>query len=278
MEKIQSALAKARAQREDRGEVVQAQTGHQLPREPLTRNGDTSEIAAAWQALPEVTLDAALMKRNRIVAFQGGQDATAIDVLRTRILQQMRDNGWRRLAITSPTAACGKSTIALNIALSMQRLSALRTMLMEVDLRRPSMARLCGIKQDISFGQVLDGTRDFSDNALRYGANLVISSHNRPSRTTAEILAGPTVPNVLTAIEMEFAPDVVLFDMPPMLEADDMMAFARHVDCVLLVAGAESTTIKELDMCETDLATQTNVMGVVLNKCRYMGPEYGYYG
>ena len=68
----------------------------------------------------------------------------------------------------------------------------------------------------------------------------------------------------------------MLFDMPPMLEADDIMAFARHLDCVLLVAGAEKTTIKQLDMCETELASQTNVMGVVLNKCHYIGSEYGY--
>ena len=68
----------------------------------------------------------------------------------------------------------------------------------------------------------------------------------------------------------------MIFDMPPMLMSDDMMAFARHVDCVLLVAGAESTTVKEIDICEQDLASQTNVMGVVLNKCRYMGSEYDY--
>jgi Mrp family chromosome partitioning ATPase len=64
--------------------------------------------------------------------------------------------------------------------------------------------------------------------------------------------------------------------MPPMLGSDDMQAFAGKVDCVLLVAAAESTTIDEIDRCERDLASQTNVLGVVLNKCRYTHAEYGY--
>ena len=95
-------------------------------------------------------------------------------------------------------------------------------------------------------------------------------------RDAAELLNGPSVPSALADIEARYEPDMMLFDAPPMLVTDDMMAFARHVDCVLLVAGAETTTIKEVDLCERELATQTNVMGVVLNKCRYMGPEYGY--
>jgi protein-tyrosine kinase len=57
-----------------------------------------------------------------------------------------------------------------------------------------------------------------------------------------------------------------------------MMAFAAKVDCVLIIAVAEQTTTKEVDICEQELARQTNVMGVVLNECRYMGREanYGY--
>jgi len=64
-----------------------------------------------------------------------------------------------------------------------------------------------------------------------------------------------------------------------MLVTDDMMAFAGEVDCVLLVAAAEASTIKEVDTCERELAAQTNVLGVVLNKCRYTdrGAGYGYY-
>ena len=61
-----------------------------------------------------------------------------------------------------------------------------------------------------------------------------------------------------------------------MLVSDDTMAFVGQVDAVLLIAAAEATTVKEIDACERELDSQTNVMGVVLNKCHYMGAEYGY--
>ena len=299
MEKIQSALAKARAEREAQteGQTVEgtvAEAPKPNPTEAMDRSrperasiqetpqqGPTSRpvsasVEATWKALPLINIKPKLMKRNRIVALQGGQEAVGVDMMRTRALQQMRDNGWRRLAITSPTAACGKSTIALNLAMSLQRQSDLRTVLVELDLRRPALAKMLGIKEDLSFAHVLEGTRTFAENSLRHGPNLAVSTNQRPWRDAAELLGGTTVADTLADIEETYAPDVMIFDMPPMLVSDDMMAFARHVDCALLIAGAESSTVKEIDICETDLASQTNVMGVVLNKCRYMGEEYSY--
>lgn len=279
MEKIQSALAKARSEREGKAPapdtaarpVPQAQM-----QPPPAAAAPVAEVTQAWKALPPLELNGAQLKRNRVMALEGGRDSTDIDMMRTRVLQQMRDNGWRRLAITSPTAACGKSTIAMNLALSLARQTDLRTVLMEMDLRRPSLAQMTGITRDISFAAVLEGTQAFAHNTLRYGENLAVSCNQRPWKNPAELLGGKQIPDVIAAIEEVYAPDVMLFDTPPMLATDDMMAFARHMDCVLLVAGAESTTVKEIDMCERDLASQTNVMGVILNKCRYMGAEYGY--
>ena len=284
MEKIQSALAKARAERDAKSAdgtsaSAQAETAVKVRAEPAPKAASTApstSVVEAWKALPLLKIQPKLMKRNRIVALQGGHEGAGIDMMRTRVLQQMRDNGWRRLAITSPTAACGKSTIALNLAMSLQRQADLRTILVELDLRRPALAKMLGITENLSFAHVLEGTRHFAENALRYGANLAISTNQRPWRDAAELLGSAHVPEALSEIEATYAPDLTIFDMPPMLVSDDMMAFARHVDCVLLMAGAESTTIKEIDICETDLASQTNVMGVVLNKCRYMGEEYGY--
>ena len=77
-------------------------------------------------------------------------------------------------------------------------------------------------------------------------------------------------------MKADLNPDTVIYDLPPMLTCDDVMAFLPNVDCVLLIAGAEISTVDEIDRCENDLAQQTNVLGVVLNKCRYAGEEYGY--
>ena len=63
--------------------------------------------------------------------------------------------------------------------------------------------------------------------------------------------------------------------VPPMLVNDDTLAFLHNVDAAMLVAAAGSTTISEIDACERELAAHTSVMGVVLNKCRYTGRDYG---
>jgi Mrp family chromosome partitioning ATPase len=315
MEKIQSAIAKARATREGRlaeetgtapdattqiapggaAAVPGTTTGAQptLPGAALPDPGPSSDaglsemglsagaragssIDAAWKALPLLKTDTGLMRRNRIVAFEGGHEAATFDVMRTRLLQQMRANNWRRVAITSPTMGCGKTTTCLNLAFSLARQSDLRMVLAEVDLRRPALSRILNIKTDQSFARVLDGSGRLADNAMRYGSNLAIASNHAPYRNPAELLHGPTVGPALAALETQYQPTMVLFDMPPLLAGDDVLAFIGYVDCVLLVAAAETSTIEEVDTCERELAAHTNVLGVVLNKCRYPDRRYGY--
>ena len=231
------------------------------------------------------------MRKTRIVAMTGGADAVPFDMLRTKVLQQMRANGWKRLAFTSPTPACGKSTIALNLAFSLARQAELRTILCELDLRRPMLKTILGLAGSKSgaaksvaakslpppsFSAVLEGRADFADVAVRYGAGLAVAVNDGPVRQAAELLQSSSVPAALARVEALYAPDLMLFDMPPMLVSDDVMGFMGQVDAVLLVAAAETTTTKEIDACERELAGQTNVMGVVLNKCHFMGREYGY--
>ena len=124
---------------------------------------------------------------------------------------------------------------------------------------------------------VLHGTRPVAENFVRYGDNLAIGTNAVGVRNSSELLLSAATAQGVAALKAAFLPDVILYDLPPMLMSDDVMAFVPHLDCVLLVAAAEKTRLDEVDKCEQDLAEQTNVLGVVLNKCRYMGEDYGYY-
>ena len=296
MEKIQDAIAKARAvrgrdqsaPRQSLAPEAKAAPGPEakaVPGPEATQTAgadpilDPARIAAHWAALPAFAPKAAHLQRNRIVAFTPGREATAFDVIRTRLLQQMRTNGWRRLAITSPGPGCGKSMLSLNLAFSLGRSADQRTLVIDMDMRRPSMGKYLGIAQEFNMARVLEGTAAFADNALRYGKNLAFAPHSGAVRNSAELLQSTQAAAALDEISAAYDPTIMIFDMPPMQAGDDVMAFASRVDCVLLVAAAEETTIKQVDLCERNLATQTNVLGVILNKCRYMGDEdsYGYY-
>lgn len=281
MEKIQAALAKARASRlakmnpeMSKETKLSATLSASSAAERLANR--RLAIAQRWNDLTPTAFQPDVMEKNRISAFRGGAEATHFNVLRTRVLQQMAENNWKRLAITSPGPGCGKTTLTLNLGFSLARLPDLRTLLCEVDLRRPAMQKMLGQQRDHSFADVLSGEAQLDNHAMRYGTNLAIASNRTSVHSPSELLQSDTVPAVLDRIQAEYDPSVWIFDLPPMLVSDDALAFADRVDCVLLMAGAETTTIKQLDKCERDLATRTNVMGIILNKCRYMDREDTY--
>jgi Mrp family chromosome partitioning ATPase len=277
MEKIQSAIAKARAARDSQQDPAAAEAPKNVAPHPRPVSQDRLAVQQTWAGLPVFSPEEAVLKRNLIVTYSGEPGARDFDVLRTRILQQMRANNWRRLAITSPGPGSGKSTLALNLAFSLARQPDQRTILAEVDMRRPSLAKTLGLRRAQRFDKVLSGEETFSDQAVRVGDHLAIITNERPVHGAAELLQSDATGYALDQIQEIFNPTIMLFDMPPMAVSDDAMAFLGYVDCVILLGAAGQTTVKQIDACERDIATQTNVMGVVLNKCRYLEDNEDYY-
>jgi Mrp family chromosome partitioning ATPase len=274
MERIQAAIQKAK---EARGTLPPA-----APPRPAkeARGPRPAERPAGplWAEITPFTPDPAVLRANRIVTFQRGDPVHAtFDMMRTKTLRMMRDKGWTSLGITSPTAGCGKTTVGLNLAFSFAHQSDTRTVLMDLDLRRPAVAKHLGLDRPQSMASVLQGTRGFAENFVRTGDNLAIGTSARGIRSASEILQHAVTERVLADLRAGFQPNVIIFDLPPMLVNDDVLAFLPHVDCVLLVAAAERSRLDEIDKCEQDLADQSNVLGVILNKCRYPGEDYGYY-
>ena len=218
------------------------------------------------------------MAKNRVVTFADADPAhTTFDMMRTKLLRAMRAGGWTSVGITSPSSDCGKTTLAANLAFSLAHQPEVRTVLVDLDLRRPAVAKTLGVSTPQSMASVLQGTRPVAENFVRYGETLAIGTNAAAVRASAELLLNPATARGVAALKAAFLPDVIVYDLPPMLVSDDVMAFVPHLDCVLLVAAAEQTRLDEVDKCEQDLAEATRVLGVVLNKCRYTGEDYGYY-
>ena len=275
MERIQAAIRKAK---EQRGTAAPANAEVFTPANTTLDDGPRSVAGPAWNALAPFEPDPELLSRHRIVTFADTDPVHAtFDMLRTKVLRVMRQNGWTSLGITSPTAGCGKTMTSLNLAFSLAHQPDLRTVLVDLDLRRPAVARELGLDVAQSMAGVLQGTRAVAENFVRYGENLAIGTNAAPVRNSSELLLNAATAKGVTSLKAAFAPDVLLFDLPPMLMSDDTMAFLPHLDCVLLVAGAGKTSLEDVESCENDLREQTNLLGVTLNMCRYMGESYGYY-
>jgi protein-tyrosine kinase len=279
MERIQAAIQKAK---EQRAGAVAPGGAHAAATPAASRRGSYRPVAGAvgpaWGELQAFTPDPATMARNRIVTFDDADPShSAFDMMRTKVLRTMRGNGWTTLGITSPTAGCGKTTTAINLAFSFANQPDVRTVLVDLDLRRPAVAKDIGLSTPQSMASVLQGTRPVTENFVRYGDTLAIGTNASPIKNSAEILLSGATAQGMATLKAAFLPDIMIFDLPPMLQSDDVMAFCSHLDCVLLVAGAEKTRLDEVDKCEHDLAEQTHVLGVVLSMCRYTGEQYGYY-
>lgn len=277
MEKLQVAIEQAR-QRRAGSEPAEPQAKKPAPTTQTTPKVDRkrqsprllpSGLTERWDALKSFRLPSSHGDARRIVAHTPGPEAAHYDILRTKLLIELRKNAWRRVAITSPTVGCGKTTTAANLALSISRQGDLRTALIDLDLRRPGIARVFGYTPEEDVTAFLGGTRTFEEVAVTLNHNLAIAMARTPQSDPTQLLAGDQVGDLLNAIDEEFAPDVMIFDLPPLLAGDDARAFLRHADCAMLMAQAEKTTAQQIDISEREIAEQTNMLGVVLNRCRF---------
>jgi len=230
-----------------------------------------------WKSLPELRLDQAKLEDNRLIAaVQPDAAHIPIDMLRTRVASMMSEKGWTRVAVTSPTAGCGKTTIAINLAFSMARRRQGKVVLIDLDFRRPRVGALLDLNPKRQLEEYFEGKVRLSECFSRIGQNLAVAVNTSQVSRAAELLHSDGVKLALSEIERDLKPDMIICDLPPMLVNDDFLAFQPNAHCSLLIAGAEYSTVGEIDVCERDLAQHETLLGVVLNKCRYSPARYGY--
>lgn len=265
--RIQTALRKAR---EEFGPQSVAE-------DQVTALPPPAPRGARWAALPKCMPDPDMLDKSRVVtANRTDPSHIAFDMLRTKVLQLLRQNKWTSIVVTSPTPQCGKTLVSLNLAFSLANQKDCRTVLVDMDLQRPQIGRLLGARNPAALEDFLNERIGIEDAFRRYGENIAIAANGRPVSHGAELLQSPVAGNALRSLKQKLMPDVVIFDMPPMLVNDNVTAFLPNVDCAILVVAAEQTTRAEADLCERELSQRTNVLGVVLNKCRYAPEKYGY--
>lgn len=173
--------------------------------------------------------------------------SAAIDILRTKALQRMQQQGWRTIGVTAPTVGHGKSLLAGNLALSLARRTDLAALLVDLDWRRPALARLFGIDRGVSLNEVIAGTGALDRALLRLGEyRLSVLPCMEPMTDAAERLAGSQTAALIAELRDRYTDRIVVFDLPPLLDADDALAVVEAMDCVLLVVDDGGTRRREL--------------------------------
>jgi protein-tyrosine kinase len=232
--------------------------------------------------ITDVRLNTAHLENARIVAHgASNQHGRYYDMLRTQVLQEMDKKSWQFLAITSPTAACGKTVTACNLAISIARLPERSVLLVDLDLRRPMVADYLGVGGN-SGGvlSVLEGRATLSSAILQasIGPNsFLVLPGSVSSSGSSEWMASQTMATLLQAIKRDFRSRIVIFDLPPMLLGDDVISILPRMDATLLVAGVGITSVSDIKECQKHLQ-RSPVVRVVVNKASDpVGSYHDYY-
>lgn len=277
MERIKVALDKAKMARESAVEPGPVEL--EAPSSPVPEVRDTQGTleTLSYENTRIINLDQAHLERNRIVAHnKNNLNSNIFDLLRTQVLNKMSQNGWRTLAIVSATPEAGKSVVAINLAISIAQHAEKSALLVDFDLRRPSVAKYLGLDLDLSLSDMLEGKCEMQDILISPGIpRFVVMAAHRPLVNSSEMLASSRVRRLITEIRERYAERMVVFDLPPLLNADDAMAVLPQIDCALMVVASGSSSEREIEESLRHLPS-TNLLGTVFNKAESDAERYAY--
>jgi protein-tyrosine kinase len=272
MEKIKDALKKAKTN------IAVNRKSTTLVRHVASNTSDDEELLLAKLVYNQenvVELNKQHLENNRIVAHVKTNPASWVfDALRTQILQKMEENNWKTVGIISPSSGSGKTLISINLAISIAQTPQKTSMVVDFDLRKPRVASYLGLNHRKSLNDFLKDDADLSEIIVNPSIpRFTVIPTNKSVNKSSETLSLSKIKNLIYDLKDRYESRIVIFDLPPILHADDAMVVIPHVDCVLIVVsdGADS----EAELKQTmRLLDKTNILGCVVNRSEVEPKSY----
>jgi len=272
MERIKQAIEKARARQSTEAAAAEVSAPAPAGRSAAVEQ-ETDQIT--YSETRVVNMDPRHLEANRIIAQNKNDPRTSsFDLLRTQVVRAMKENGWKTLAIVSPTPACGKTVVAINLAISIAQQPEHTSLLVDFDLRRPKVAEYMGFPAGPSLAEFVRGDVAMNSVLVNPGLpRLVVMPNQGVVGNASELLAGSWTQGLVTELRNRYPSRFVVFDLPPLLATDDAIAFLPYVDCALLVVANGMNTTSEVEESMRMLKS-TAVLGAVLNKADVTNRTY----
>lgn len=200
----------------------------------------------------------------RVIALQAGAAARRYKVLRAQVLAKLRQERWNSLIVTGPTRGSGATMTAVNLAVTLALDVNQTVLLVDLDLRAPSVREYF---TDEPVPGIADYLIDGRLPKLLFNPGierLVVLPGSEPLQKSSELLGAPAMVELIEEMKGRYPSRILIFDMPPVLDGDDVLTVAPRVDSVLLVARDGWTSQAELEK-SFQLLHQTPVVGTVLN-------------
>jgi capsular exopolysaccharide synthesis family protein len=187
--------------------------------------------------------------------------------LRLKIERLQHTRGLRVLAVTSPGVNDGKTVTSINLAAAFAHRAGARVLLIDADLRRPSVEKYLGLGETDGTGLAgaLGDERIELRQVVRQAGGTSTLSILPAGPTPAavhELLESPRFENLLREAREQY--DLVILDTPPLVPVFDAVVLSRLVDGVLIVVAAHETPRKQLEEA-LNLLDEPKVLGIVFN-------------
>ena len=196
--------------------------------------------------------------------------------IRTSLAAQLPGNGARVVAVASSQPLEGKTTTAVNIAMALA-VGGARVLLIDADMRRPSVHKALRMSNDRGLSQLLAGQARMREVVQRtHDPNLLTITAGRTPANPSELLASDRMRALLTGLET--GPfDWIIIDTPPVLAVTDAVILAPLVHAMTFVIGAEMTRWRLAERAvETLLGSNPRQVLAVLNKVNFGRNKYYY--
>ncbi len=215
-----------------------------------------------------------LLGRN--ISFSASE---AYKLLRTKLQFSFAgDTACPVIGVSSALVGEGKSLSAVNLAFAMAQLDK-RVLLIDYDMRRPSLATKMQISKVPGLSNYLTGQATITDvvqpcgGDVKEGFDVIASGRNPPN--PIELISSDTMAQLLTALREEY--DYILLDLPPVGEVSDALVAAKMADGILLVARQNyGTTVALTNAVQQFEFVESRILGIVLNAMTEQGGRYGY--
>jgi capsular exopolysaccharide synthesis family protein len=263
MDFIQRAIDKART---ERGDATPApETSERPERKRPAASAGRIEYTQTRSQKPRNDV----LAGNRVIAgLDHDRRAESYRQLRTQVLHKLRDNGWHTLAVTSPNAHAGKSLTALNLAISLSMEVNQTVLLVDLDLRNPSLLDKLGLDAQHGLIDYLEGRAELKDVLINPGFERLVILPNLPGTAhRSELLTSPQMHALLDDIVSRYESRIIIFDLPAVLDDDDALLFAPHADALLMVVEDGVSKRSEIERA-LQLLKGKPLLGTVLNKAR----------
>lgn len=204
--------------------------------------------------------------------------------IRVQLTAMLEKFGGKTIAISSPNASEGKSTTAVNMAITLSQLNK-KVIIVDADIRRGTIHQKMKLENNVGCLDVLSGNVTFEEAVKHYNPYLDVLTCGKVANNSCELFDSPAFDSLIANLNGIY--DYIIFDTPPVNLVSDALVLSKKCDGLIYIIRSGVTTYEAFRRAKSSMdRLGVNTLGVIINAVdsssgkyyKYKYNKYGYYG